>query len=261
LRLPGPALLAPSAPQLKERALIQLRQRIRNCVPRTLALDKDVAIRADSRILIKRAGWNLKPTGTRRRIRYWRPTPRAERGAVGRRGLADWRFIPLDQLGSGEKPEVLGANTETGDEGGTRRLPAARAVAQFKGPNSSSNLEAHATAEATAANRLLAGHFLVPLAPYNGLRLTCRPPWTNRTPTGGPLRSRGAREERRPSRRTEPHARRRPRAVRCSRLLDGTRYGLTGTLAARQHLAAELIEPLIFLDEVVRVPELGDVTL
>ena len=181
-----PALLATPAPQLKERSLIQLRQGIRDCVPRTLALDKNVAIRADSRILIERARWNLKPTGTRRRIRYWRPTTRAERGAVWRWGFADWRFIPVDQLSAGEKPEVLRADAEPGDEGGTRRLPAARAVTQFKRPSSSSDLEAHATAEATATNRLLVGHRLVPLTPYNGFALSCRqgpPPWWPEAPS------------------------------------------------------------------------------
>jgi hypothetical protein len=80
-----------------------------------------------------------------------------------------------DQFSAREEPKVFSADAEPGDEGGTRCLPAARTVAQLKRPNSSSDLEAHATAEATAANRLLVGHFLVSLAPYTGLAMSCGP--------------------------------------------------------------------------------------
>ena len=108
--------------------MIQLWQRIRDCVPRALALYKDVAIRTEPRILIERASWHLEPARTRRGIRYRRPAPQAERGAVGRRDLADWCFIPADQLSAGEKSKVFCANAEPGNEGGTRRLPTACAV-------------------------------------------------------------------------------------------------------------------------------------
>jgi hypothetical protein len=76
-----------------------------------------VSLGSKARIVIEYAGMQLEPRRVRLWIGYRRAASPAKGSAIGRRLVADWGFVPPDQLVALEKAEILAQDTQPGHEG------------------------------------------------------------------------------------------------------------------------------------------------
>jgi hypothetical protein len=76
-----------------------------------------VSLGSKARIVIEYSGVHLQPRGFRLRIGYRRAASAAKGCAVRRRLVAEWGFVPPNQLFALEKAEILAQRTQPRHEG------------------------------------------------------------------------------------------------------------------------------------------------
>jgi len=127
----------------------ELRERIRDRKPRRFEFNEDVALRAESGIVIERARRN--PDFLLRIIRDRTTAHIAKRSRITRRSLPHRRNVSSDERFTGKPPKLRALADEPCGERRSTRFSASRAVIQSEAQRAPAYLVLNATAETASA--------------------------------------------------------------------------------------------------------------